>query len=107
MDVRLSRPEKSEQFYFVIGAEIQCWSFAGMKRWSVPARVAGDPWGGFSGGFDVDNTGRLFVNEGTDAKVRQFDLQGQSDGEVTLNMGERSAGLQRRISHLRPSLVMI
>lgn len=93
--------EKSEQFYFVVGPEIQCWSFAGMKRWSVPASVAGDPWGGFTGGFDVDDFGKLFVNNGTDAKVRKYDLKGQPDGEVTLKMAERAAGPQRRISHLR------
>ncbi len=93
--------EASEQFYFVIGSEIQCWSFAGMKRWSVPARVAGDPWGGFTGGFDVDDAGRLLVNDGTDAKIRQYDRQGQAVGELALNMGERVATPQRRISHLR------
>ncbi|MDB5340980.1 MAG: hypothetical protein JWN70_6599 [Planctomycetaceae bacterium] len=93
--------ESAEQFYFVVGNEIQCWSFAGAKRWSVPARVAGDPWGGFTGGFDVDDAGRLVVNDGTDAKIRQYDLQGQPVGELTLNMGDRAASPQRRISHLR------
>ncbi|MDB5391804.1 MAG: hypothetical protein JWM11_7450, partial [Planctomycetaceae bacterium] len=93
--------EASEQFYFVIGSEIQCWSFAGMKRWAVPSHVNGDPWGGFSGGFDVDDAGHLYVNEGVDAKIRHYDLQGKLVGEVTLNMAERAANPQRRISHLR------
>lgn len=93
--------EKAEQFYFVVGNEIQSWNFAGKKVWSVPAHVGGDPWGGFSGGFDVDDSGRLWVNDGTDAKVRQYDLQGKAAGEVTLNMAERAATPQRRVSHLR------
>jgi hypothetical protein len=93
--------EAAEQFYFVVGPEIQCWGYDGMKRWDIPASVAGDPWGGFSGGFDVDDTGRLYVNSGTDSLVRIYDRDGKPGGEVTLQMGERTADPQRRISHLR------
>jgi WD40 repeat protein len=93
--------ETSEQFYFVTGSEIQCWSFAGTKRWSVPARVAGDPWGGFIGGLDVDEAGLLSINDGADAKIRQFDVAGKPVGEVILNRDAWTIDSQRRISHLR------
>lgn len=93
--------EQSEQFYFVVGNEIQCWSFTGVKRWAVAARVAGDPWGGFSGGLDVDDAGHLVINDGVDAKIRQFDLHGKPSGEVTLKVDQRPVDSQRRITHLR------
>ncbi len=93
--------EKDEQFYFIVGNEVLCRGFDGVRRWSLRAQVSGDPWGGFSGGFDVDAAGRLYLNDGVDAKVRIFDANGQPAGEVTLAMGDRAASPQRRISHLR------
>ncbi len=93
--------EKDEQFYFIVGNELLCRGFDGVRRWSLPSRVSGDPWGGYSGGFDVDATGRLYLNDGVDAKVRIFDAKGQPAGEVTLDMGDRAASPQGRISHLR------
>lgn len=93
--------EKDEQFYFIVGNELLCRGFDGVRRWSLPSRVSGDPWGGYSGGFDVDAAGRLYLNDGVDAKVRFFDAKGQPTGEVTLDMGDRTPSPQRRISHLR------
>jgi WD40 repeat protein len=93
--------EPSEQFYFIVGQELQCRGFDGQLRWSVPSAIGGDPWGGFSGGFDVDESGLLFLNSGTDPQVRIFDAQGNPAGELALAMGDRAADPQRRISHLR------
>ena len=93
--------EKDEQFYFIAGNELICRGFDGVRRWSLRAQVIGDPWGGYSGGFDVDAAGRLYLNDGVDAKVRIFDAKGQPAGDVTLDMGDRAANPQRRISHLR------
>jgi hypothetical protein len=93
--------EAASQFYFIVGAELQCRGFDGVKQWSLPTRVGGDPWGGFTGGFDVDDEGRLYMNDGVDSKIRIYDVQGKAAGELTLEMGERTASPQRRISHLR------
>ena len=93
--------EAAQQFYFIADGKVQCRGFDGVLRWTLPTNIGGDPWGGFSGGFDVDADGRLFMTDGTEAKVRIFDVQGQLTGEVVLDMGERSASPQRRISHLR------
>ncbi|MBC8872630.1 MAG: hypothetical protein H8E44_24615 [Planctomycetes bacterium] len=93
--------EGHEQFYFIAGDQLLCRGFDGRRRSSLAARVSGDPWGGFSGGFDVDDTGLLYLNDGVDAQVRMFDADGKPAGELTLDMGDRTAGPQRRISHLR------
>jgi WD40 repeat protein len=93
--------EKSERFYFVVGDEIQCRGFDGTRRWAIRARVGGNVWDGFTGGFDVDDGGRLYVNEGADARVRVFDGDGKPSGELMLRMSEPVAGPQHQISHLR------
>lgn len=93
--------EAQEQFYFIAGNQLVCRGFNGRRRWSVPASVGGDPWGGFSGGFDVDDKGTLHLNDGFHAKVHVFDAAGKATSELTLEMAEPTAGPQHRISHLR------
>lgn len=93
--------EPSEQFYLIVGNQIECRGFDGDLRWSVPSQIGGDPWGGFSGGFDVDADGRLYVCNGLDATIHLFDEGGRPAGELMLEMEDRTAGPQRRITHLR------
>ena len=93
--------EAREQLYFIVDQHVVCRGFDGRDRWFAPSQVAGDLWGGFRGGFDVDGEGRLYLNDGFSPVVRILDADGQPIGEVTLQMGAREAGPQRRISHLR------
>lgn len=93
--------EAREQFYYIVDNQIRCVGFDGRTRWSIDTRIAGDPWGGFSGGFDVLEDGTLYVNHGQEPVVRIVDAQGKPLGEVTLAMGDRAPNGQRRISHLR------
>ena len=93
--------EPSQAFYFVVGPEVQCWGFDGKKRWSVPAAVSGEPWGGYSGGFDLDSKGQLFLNDGVSPNIRIIDREGRPSREFSLKIGDRIVNNEHHFGHLR------
>ncbi len=93
--------EKDKQFYYITSHTLRCVGFDGRTRWKMKSQIGGNVWNGFTGGFDLDKDGRLYVNEGRDPIVHIFDSQGKPAGKIELKMGDRTPNNQRRLGHLR------
>lgn len=93
--------EATERLYFIAGGQLRCVAFDGRTQWTRPARVLGDPWRGFQGGFDVDDAGTLYLTAG-DATIERHDAAGQPLPAIQLrddDLPPRPG--TRRVSHLR------
>jgi hypothetical protein len=96
--VRFRVWEKGQRFYVLCpSGNLRVIGFDGKPIWTVKPNVGGDPWSGWHGGFDVDDTGRLFVLEDASDVVKVFGVDGKPAGELKLKMGERKG----RVSDLQ------
>jgi hypothetical protein len=90
--------EGGKQFYILCpSGTLRVAGFDGKPLWTLKPNVGGDPWSGWRGGFDVDESGRLLVLEDKSDTVKVFGSDGKASGEVKLRMGERKG----RVSDLQ------
>jgi outer membrane protein assembly factor BamB len=79
--VGLRVDEKNHRFVVAWpGGTIWSVAFDGRPLWSIDARPAGEP----PGGFDLDADGKLYVIAGGQENVSVFDVAGKPAGEVKL-----------------------
>ncbi|WP_020473606.1 outer membrane protein assembly factor BamB family protein [Zavarzinella formosa] len=96
--VRFRVWEKGRRFYVQCpSGHLRVVGFDGKPVWTMKPNVGGDPWGGWRGGFDVDDAGRLFLLEDSSDVVKIIGPDGKPAGEVKLQMGERKG----RVSDLQ------
>jgi len=81
--------ESAELFYYLIPGKIIAVGFDGKLKWEKPSGVSGNPWDGWSGGFDAADDGTLYVLESTAEAVQIFDRAGQPAGTIALQMTDR------------------
>jgi outer membrane protein assembly factor BamB len=88
--VRFRVWEQGKRFY-ILGhsGTLRAVGFDGKLLWSLKPNIGGEPWGGWRGGFDVDDTGKLLVLEDTADVVKIYGVDGAPSGQIKLDMGQR------------------
>ncbi|MDR3634916.1 MAG: hypothetical protein P4L84_14020 [Isosphaeraceae bacterium] len=93
---RVSEPGKRFYVHCPSG-NLRVIGFDGRLLWSINPGIGGNPWDGWRGAFDVDDSGRLLVIQDDSDVVKTYDRDGRPSGLVTLAMGRRKG----RVSDLR------
>lgn len=82
--------EEGQRFYvWCPSGQIKVISFDGKLLWSLNVGPMGNPWDGWQGGFDVDGAGRLHFIENNSDVVQVFNLHGQPEAKIPLDLGSR------------------
>ncbi len=82
--------EAGERF-FILGdhGRLSVIDFGGAKQWSVETKLGGDPWNGWRGAFDVDESGHLHLLEEATGVVQVFSPEGKPEQSVKLDLADR------------------
>jgi len=93
--------EGTERFYFAIQGKILAVGFDGKLKWEMPSTLSGNPWDGWSGGFDTDEEGRLYILEWMASEIKVFNPDGTPTDSIPLQFGDHKPTQTSRNSALR------
>ena len=87
--VRFRVCEAKRRFYLATqDGKIKALDFDNKLLWKIPG-ITGNPWEGYSGAFDSDDAGNVYVLLNDSDTVKVYGADGQPHGEIKLQLGGR------------------